>query len=154
MLGASSVDKYTKPWVTKVDPVMRKVKLAIATNFLGLLRCAFARMFKEEGKVERLVEADHAHISVYAAIGAPTYATRHWRKVSHIKLNRSYNFIKQRSSEYLPLIWICVCSCIMVVHYKLFHGTWYSHRPAGDRCNVFDFCRQGPENPAYNALST
>ena len=117
---------------TKVDPVMRKV--ALATNFLGVLRRAFARMFKEEGKDE----ADHSDISVDAAIGAPTDATRHWRKVSHIKLNRSYNFIKQRSSEYLPLIWICVCSCIMVVHYKLFNnGTWYSHRPAGDRCNAF-----------------
>lgn len=103
---------------TKVDPVIRK--LALATNFFGLLRRAFARKFKEEGKAQ----ADESDISVDAAIGAPTDATRHWRKVTHIKLNRSYSFLKQRASEYLPLIWLCVCSCIMVVHYTLFkHGT-------------------------------
>ncbi len=95
-------------------------KLALATNFFGLLRRAFARKFKEEGKAQ----ADESDISVDAAIGAPTDATRHWRKVTHIKLNRSYSFLKQRASEHLPLIWLGVCSCIMVVHYTLFnHGT-------------------------------
>ena len=134
---------------TKVDPVMRK--LALAANFFGLLRRAFARKFKEEGNVE----ADHSDISVDAAIGAPTNATSHWRKVTHIKLNRSYSFLKQRASEYLPLVWLCVCSCVMTVHYTLFkHGTWFSHRPPTERCNVFDFCSDGERNPVSVALST
>ena len=126
-------------------------KLALAANFFGLLRRAFARKFKEEGKVE----ADRSDISVDAAIGAPTNATNHWRKVAHIKLNRSYSFLKQRASEYLPLVWLCVCSCVMTVHYTLFkHGTWFSHRPTTERCNVFDFCSDGERNPVSVALST
>ena len=143
-LSEPAANKYTK-----VDPVMRK--LALAANFFGLLRRAFARKFKEEGGAE----ADHSDISVDAAIGAPTNATGHWRKVTHIKLNRSYSFLKQRASEYLPLIWLCVCSCVMTVHYMLFkHGTWYSHRPPTERCNIFVFCGDGERNPAAAALST
>ena len=100
---------------TKVDPVMRK--LALATNFFGLLRRAFARHFQDSGAK---TESENSDFSVDAAIGAPRDQTRHWRKVKHIKLNRSYDFLKKRSSEYLPLIWLCVCSVIMVVHYKNF----------------------------------
>ena len=149
-ISEPAANKYTK-----VDPVMRK--LAIACNFVGLLRRAFARKFKENGDSESDISSD-------AALGAPRDANRHWRKVKHIKLNRSYNFLKQRASEYLPLIWLCVCSCIMVVHYKLFkHGTWFSHRADKDRCNIFDFCTAsgqgsafgpGSDNPICEALST
>ena len=43
----------------------------------------------------------------------------------------------------------------MTVHYTLFkHGTWFSHRPTTERCNVFDFCSDGEMNPASVALST
>ena len=43
----------------------------------------------------------------------------------------------------------------MVVHYKLFkHGTWFSHRAASDRCNIFDFCCRERSNPICEALST
>ena len=73
---------------TKVDPVMRK--LALAANLFGLLRRAFARKFKEEGNVE----ADRSDISVDDAIGAPTNMASHWRKVAHIKLNRSYSLFE------------------------------------------------------------
>ena len=140
-ISEPAANKYTK-----VDPVIRK--LAIACNFFGLLRRAFARKFKENGDSESEISSD-------AALGAPRDANRHWRKVKHIKLNRSYTFLKQRASEYLPLIWLCVCSCIMVVHYKLFkNGTWFSHRSAKDRCNIFDFCSDTTENPICEALST
>ena len=117
-LSEPAANKYTK-----VDPVIRKV--ALAGNFFNLLRRAFGRKFKDEAKSE----SDRSDFSVDAAIGAPSDATRHWRKVKHIKMNRTFTFLKQRCSEWLPLIWLCVCSCIMTVHYKLFkHGTWYSHR--------------------------
>lgn len=133
---------------TKVDAVMRK--LALATNFFGLLRRAFGRKFNDSAKTE----SERSDFSVDAAIGAPQDQMRHWRKVKHIKLNRSYDFLKQRSSEYLPLIWLCVCSVIMVVHYKLFkNGTWYSHRQTRDRYNIFDFCSDAEENPICEALS-
>ena len=56
-LSEPAANKYTK-----VDPVMRK--LALAANFFGLLRRAFARKFKEEGGAE----ADHSDISVDAAL--------------------------------------------------------------------------------------
>ena len=43
----------------------------------------------------------------------------------------------------------------MVVHYRLFkYGTWYSHRPEKDRCNIFDFCGDAADNPVAEALST
>ena len=75
--------------------------------------------------------------------------------MKHIKLNRAYTFLKQRSSEYLLLIWLCVCSCIIVVHCRLFkYGTWNSHRPEKDRCNIFDFCGDAADNPVAEALST
>ena len=80
------VSEPTANKFTKVEPVMRK--LALAANFFGLLRRAFARKFKDEVNVE----ADRSDISADAAIGAPTNATSHWRKVAHIKLNRSYMF--------------------------------------------------------------
>ena len=63
--------------------------------------------------------------------------------------------LKQRASEYLPLVWLCVCSCVMTVHYTLFkHGTWFSHRPTTERCNVLGFCSDGERNLASVALST
>ena len=89
---------------TKVDPVMRK--LALAANFFGLLRRAFARKFKEEAKPE--ADKSDSDISMDVAIGVPTDANSHWRKVAHIKLNRSYSLLKQRASKYLPLLWLCV----------------------------------------------
>ena len=145
-ISEPAANKYTK-----VDPVMRK--LALAANFFGWLRRAFARKFKEEAKPE--ADKSDSDISVDVAIGVPTDATSHWRKVAHIKLNRSYRFLKQRASEYLPLIWLCVCSRIMRVHYSLFNcGTWHSHRKAGDRRAVFDFCCDGEDNPVHTALST
>ena len=142
-ISEPAANKYTK-----VDPGMRA--LALATNFFGLLRRAFARQFGDDG-------GSQSDISVDAAIGAPSDVTRHWRKVKHIKLNRSFSFLKHRASEYLPLIWVCVCSCIMVVHYKLFHhGTWYNHRTtSGDaRCNIFDFTSDMETNPVCEALAT
>ena len=43
----------------------------------------------------------------------------------------------------------------MRVHYSLFNcGTWHSHREAGDRRAVFDFCCDGEDNPVHTALST
>jgi len=141
-ISEPAANKYTK-----VDPVIRK--LALATNFFALLRRAFARKFKDKGESE----SDRSDISVDAAIGAPRDATRHWRKVQHIKLNRSFTFLKRRCSEYLPLIWLCVCSCIMTVHYKLFkHGTWYSHRRTKARCNIFDFGSDGEEKSGPRSL--
>ena len=147
-ISEPAANKYTK-----VDPVMRR--LALAANFFGLLRRALARQFGDDG-------GSQSDISVDAAIGAPSDATKHWRKVKHIKLNRSFSFLKHRASEYLPLIWLCVCSCIMVVHYKLFrHGTWYNHRTAASgqgsghwpRCNIFDFTSDLETNPVCEALA-
>ena len=149
-ISEPAANKYTK-----VDPVMRSI--ALAANFFGLLRRAVARQFGDDG-------GSQSDISVDAAIGAPSDATRHWRKVKHIKLNRSFSFLKHRASEYLPLIWLCVCSCIMVVHYKLFrHGTWYNHRTTASgqggtsgrwpRCNIFDFTSDLETNPVCEALA-
>ena len=74
--------------------------------------------------------------------------------MKRINLNRSYDFPKHRSSEYLPLIWLRVCSCIMVVHYRLFKdGTWRSRRRTQARCNSFDFCSDASENPFCEALT-
>ena len=76
-ISEPAANKYTK-----VDPVIRK--LALATNFFGLLRRAFARKFKDTEQDE----SDRSDISVDAAIGVPRDANRHWRKVKHIKMNR------------------------------------------------------------------
>ena len=155
--GFALVKRFINPCIsepaankyTKVDPVMRK--LALATNFFSLLRRAFARKFNDKGDSESEV----SDISVDAAIGTPKDTNRHWRKVKHIKLNRCYTFLKSRSSEYLPLIWLCVCSCLMTLHYKFFkYGTWYSHRKEKDRCNIFDFCSDEEQNPCCAVLST
>ena len=129
-ISEPAANKYTK-----VDPVMRK--LALATNFYGLLRKAFARKFKETAETE----SERSDFSVDVAIGESQDQIKHWRKVKHIKQNRAYDFLKHRASEYLPLIWLCVCSCIMVVHYRLFkHGTWHSRRRAQPGMNIFGFC--------------
>ena len=133
---------------TNVDLVMRK--LALATNFYGLLRKAFARKFKETAETE----SERSDFSVDAAIGEPKDQIKHWRKVKRIKQNRAYDFLKHRAIEYLPLVWPCVCSCIMVVHYRLFkHGTWHSRRRAQSRMNIFDFCSDASENPVCEALT-
>ena len=142
-ISEPSANKYTK-----VDPVMRK--LAIATNFYGLLREAFARKFKETADTE----SERSDFSVDAAIGEPKDQIKHWRKVKHIKQNRSYDFLKHRSSEYLPLIWLCVCSCIMVVHYR-FSRTALGTPGAGLRpgATFFDICSDASENPIWEALT-
>ena len=78
-ISEPAANKYTK-----VDPVMRE--LALAANFFGLLRRAFARKFKEEAKPE--ADKSDSDISVDAAIGVPTDATSHWRKVVYTKFEQ------------------------------------------------------------------
>ena len=143
-ISEPAANKYTK-----VDPVMRK--LAIATNFYGLLRKALAREFKETAETE----SERSDFSVDAAIGEPKDQIKHWRKVKRIQLNRSYDFLKHCSSESLSLIWLCVCSCIMVVHYRLFKdGTWHPRRRTQARCNIFDFCSDASDKSDVRSSDT
>ena len=76
--------------------------------------------------------------------------------MKHIKLNRSYTYLMSRGSQYRPLVWLAICDCIMLVHYKLFkHGNFYGHRKEKDRCNLFAFCSDDIErNPIDQALWT
>ena len=94
-------------------------------------------------------------VSADAAVGAPRDETGHLRKVGRLKLHKAFAFMSRRSTSWKTLVWVAVCSCIMVVHYKLFkYGTWHSHRRADDRYAVFDFCRGTATNPVAAALTT
>ena len=116
----------------KVNPVMRK--LAFMTNFHNLLRKAIGLKLG----VTAAVSDAESDISVDDAVVVPTNTTAHWRKVKHIKLNRSFNFLKKRSCAWLP--------------FK--YGTWYSHRRTKDRRDIFDFSSDLLENPIAEVLST
>ena len=125
-------------------------KLALMTNFGNVLRKAVGRKLG----VKKAVSNAESDISKDAAVGVPGNTNAHWRKLKHIKLNRAFDFLRKRSSTWLPLVWLCVCSCIMVIHFRLFkHGTWYSQRRTKDCCDIFDFCSDR-ENLIAEALST
>ena len=134
---------------TKVDPVVRKV--ALMTNFLGIMRRAVA---KRLGRRDASGDVDDAEVvDVDAAIGIPRDPMQHHKNMGHVKLNKAFNFLRQPAAKYLPLVWLVVCSSIMVVHYKLFkQGTWYGERQ-GTRCDIFDFCGPTHLNPVAHALS-
>ena len=134
---------------TKVDPVVRKV--ALMTNFLGLLRRAVA---KKLGRRDASGDVDDSEVLDWeAAIGMPRDPMQHHKNLGKVKLNKAFRFLQQSASKYLPLVWLVVCSCVMVVHYKLFQqGTWYGQRH-GTRCDIFDFCGPTHLNPVAHALS-
>jgi hypothetical protein len=80
-------------------------------------------------------------------IGIPANEKDHYQKLGQVKLRKMFDFLTDPASKYLPLVWLVVCSPIMVIHYFLFkHGTWYNRR-AGERCSIFDFCGSVERNP-------
>ena len=85
-------------------------------------------------------------------IGIPPNEKDHYQKLGQVKLRKMFDFLTDPASKYLPLVWLVVCSPIMVIHYFLFkHGTWYNRR-AGERCSIFDFCGSVERNPVCVCL--
>ena len=142
-IAPPALNKYTK-----VDPAIRKV--ALMTHFLGLLKQGVA------WKLGKKPEDAASDVSENAVVGAPTNETQHFRKVGHIKLHKCYSFLEKRSSKWVTLVWLAVCTCIMVIHFKLFkHGTWYNHRKNDPmRASIFDFCGPLAKSPAGIAMNT
>ena len=142
-IAPPALNKYTK-----VDPAIRKV--ALMTHFGGLLKQGVA------WKLGKKPEDAASDVSENAVVGAPTNETQHFRKVGHIKLHKCYSFLEKRSSKWVTLVWLAVCTCIMVIHFKLFkHGTWYNHRKNDPmRASIFDFCGPLAKSPAGIAMNT
>ena len=135
---------------TKVDPVVRKV--ALITNFAGLMRRALASKLQ---KASTLSEADSAAFDdPDAVIGIPKDAMKHFKNVANTRLHRMLSFLRLAACVYLPLVWLVVCSSIMVIHYHLFeYGTWSTDNKGAKRCNLFDFCRSVDSNPVVVAMT-
>ena len=142
-ISTPAANKYTK-----VDPVVRKV--ALLTNFFGMLRRMVAQ--KLGRRVENEDGDGFAGVDDDTVIGIPANEKDHYQKLGQVKLRKMFDFLTDPASKYLPLVWLVVCSPIMVIHYFLFkHGTWYNRR-AGERCSIFDFCGSVERNPVCVCL--
>ena len=145
-MSPPAMNKYTK-----VDPVVRQ--LSLMAGFRGLLRKVLAL---KVGRPVPQCSVSDSGISSDAAVGAPRDAIAHMRKVGRMKLQKAFRFACKKSTSWKPLIWLAICSPIMLVHYKLFkYGTWKSHLVNGeDRLSIFDFCSSAAANPVASALMT
>ena len=121
------------------------------TNYFGILRRMVARKLGRPDADEST--AFGGGVDDDTVIGIPKDEKEHYKKLGRVKLSKVHTFLSDPASKYMPLIWLVVCSCIMVVHYRLFkHGTWFSHRRDG-RCNMFDFCGTDAGNQVAESLS-
>ena len=148
-VAAPSISTPAANKYTKVDPVVRKI--ALLTNFFGILR----RMVGQ--KLGRRVENEDgdgfAGVDDDTVIGIPANEKDHYKKLGQVKLRKIFDFLSDPASKYLPLVWLVVCSPIMIIHYFLFkHGTWYNRRDGNQRCNIFDFCGALERNPVCSCL--
>ena len=144
-ISTPAANKYTK-----VDPVVRKV--ALITNFAALMHRALASKLKKQTALSE--EEPAVFDDPDAVIGIPKDAMQHFKNVANTRLHRMLSFLRLAACVYLPLVWLVVCSSIMVVHYHLFkYGTWSTNNVDGKRCNLFDFCKSSNSNPVVVAMT-
>ena len=97
---------------------------------------------------------DVASVSDFSNDDVVTHQVESSSKMGRVQLIKAYRFLNGSTCKYTTLIWVAVCSIIMVIHYKLFkRGTWRSHLNDQERFGLFDFCSRSERNPAAKALT-
>ena len=129
-ISEPAANKYTK-----TDPCVKSALLVTWT--FGLLRKAIGQHLRQNEEYTSpadVVEAD-------AAIGVPRDEYEYHKRLGTIKIQKVHTLLSHGHAKHLLLVWLVVCSPIMVLHYYLFaNGKFFSHRGGEDEAaTVFDF---------------
>eukprot|EP00435_Cladocopium_sp_Y103_P068784 s554_g32.t1 len=108
-------------WTT-VSPCLNLI--AAAQHFCNVLPEAMGRCFPPEQDVSSESEDEGQ------PLGVPLDQTKVWRKLARKRQKKSAQFMQDRDSQWLTLLWAMCAAPVMSIHYVLFkRGTFLNERP-------------------------